>query len=401
MKWVIINHSLIIINNESYIQYIAQDISTIKETRQQLILSEYELRERVKDLSCLYGISQITERPNIILEEIIYHVLDIIPLAWQFPEVTCARILYDEKEYETVNFQFSDWIISAKTNINGKSLRIEVYYLENKHFLQEEKDLLKDIVYRLKIIIVQKQAEQQILKSEEKYREAYNNANFYKDLFTHDINNILNAVRLSSDLLREFRDDPKRQEEMREIIENQVKRGEELVSNVRILSQIEETEISLKSIKVNDVIADAINFLRDSFTNKKIDVKIEAPDKELHVMANDLLLDVFENILTNAAKYNDNSIIIIVIKLSEVKEQDKGYLKIEFNDNGRGVFDEDKEAILRKGFKKDKRVRGLGIGLSLVKNLVDSYKGKIWVENRIPEDFSKGSNFIILIPEAN
>jgi signal transduction histidine kinase len=170
---------------------------------------------------------------------------------------------------------------------------------------------------------------------------------------------------------------------------------------VRKLSQIEETEISLENIKVDDVMTEAINFLRNSFLDKNIDVQIEAPDKELHVMANDLLLDIFENILTNAAKYNNNSTIMLLIKLSEIKEQDKGYIKIEFIDNGIGVPDANKEVILSKGFKKDNKVRGLGIGLSLVKNLVDIYKGKIWVENRIAEDYTKGSNFIILIPVAN
>jgi PAS domain S-box-containing protein len=401
IKWAIMNNSLITVNNEPYIQNITQDISVIKETQQQLLLSEYEARERVKELSCLYGISQILEKPNTTIEEVIYHVLDIIPLAWQFPELTCARILFDEKEYETANFQFSDWKILSTTTINGKILRIEVYYLEDKKFFQEEIDLLKDILYRLKIIIFQKQAEQQILKSEEKYREAYNKANFYKDLFTHDINNILNGVKMSSYLIKEFHDNQKEREELLEIIDKQVKRGEELVSNVRKLSQIEETEISLENIKVDDVMTKAINFLRDSFLDKNIDVQIEAPDKKLHVIANDLLLDIFENILTNAAKYNSNSTIMILIKLSEVKEQDKGYIKIEFIDNGIGVPDANKEVILSKEFKKDNKVRGLGIGLSLVKNLVDIYKGKIWVENRIAEDYTKGSNFIILIPVAN
>jgi len=45
-------------------------------------------------------------------------------------------------------------------------------------------------------------------------------------------------------------------------------------------------------------------------------------------------------------------------------------------------------------------VRGMGIGLSLVKKIIESYNGKIWVENRIDYNYSQGSNFVVEIPEA-
>jgi len=54
----------------------------------------------------------------------------------------------------------------------------------------------------------------------------------------------------------------------------------------------------------------------------------------------------------------------------------------------------------RQGYKKDNHVRGMGIGLSLVKKIIESYNGKIWVENRIDYNYSQGSNFVVEIPEA-
>jgi len=53
-----------------------------------------------------------------------------------------------------------------------------------------------------------------------------------------------------------------------------------------------------------------------------------------------------------------------------------------------------------RGNKEDKYISGMGLGLSLVVKIVDSYNGKIWVEDKIEGDYTKGSNFIILIPEV-
>ena len=59
-----------------------------------------------------------------------------------------------------------------------------------------------------------------------------------------------------------------------------------------------------------------------------------------------------------------------------------------------------KDKIFERAFKKERSVSGMGLGLSLVEKIVSKYNGKIWVEDKISGDYSKGSNFIITIPEA-
>ena len=56
--------------------------------------------------------------------------------------------------------------------------------------------------------------------------------------------------------------------------------------------------------------------------------------------------------------------------------------------------------LLKNGIDLKKKTEGMGLGLSLVKKIIESYNGKIWIEDRIKGDFAKGSNFIFLIPEA-
>jgi signal transduction histidine kinase len=90
----------------------------------------------------------------------------------------------------------------------------------------------------------------------------------------------------------------------------------------------------------------------------------------------------------------------IIVKISKENEKNQNFIKFEFVDNGIGVPDKSKEAIFQKGYKKDSKVRGLGMGLSLVKKIVEIYNGKIWIEDNVKSDHSQGSNFVLLIPEA-
>ena len=77
------------------------------------------------------------------------------------------------------------------------------------------------------------------------------------------------------------------------------------------------------------------------------------------------------------------------------------YCKIEFLDNGIGVSDDRKDIIFKRGNRELKGSKGMGIGLSLGKKIIKSYSGTIWVEDKVKDDYSKGSNFILLIPETN
>ena len=123
---------------------------------------EHNLKERVKELGCLYAISRIAELPNITIPDVLKETLKIIPPAWQFPDITIARISYDESEFKSENFKESKWKLDAQININSNILHVEVFYLEDKPFLDEEVDLIKDLAVRLKNFIEQSESKQEI-----------------------------------------------------------------------------------------------------------------------------------------------------------------------------------------------------------------------------------------------
>ena len=253
-------------------------------------------------------------------------------------------------------------------------------------------------------ITERKNAEEKLKESEEKYREAYNRAEFYKDLFAHDTNNILQIILSGIEISQLILDNPEELDNLKinvQIIKEQVIRGAELVSNVRKLSQLEGTKQSLKKIEVFNVLKNSILLIKKSYKDKNLNIRIDSVDENLFVKANVFLEDIFENLLINAIKHNRNVIIKTTVRVSREQQYGINYVKMEFMDNGIGVADSMKDIIFKRGYNEEKSALGMGLGLSLVREIIKIYNGKIWVENRVKGDRSKGSNFVFLIPEVD
>jgi len=257
---------------------------------------------------------------------------------------------------------------------------------------------------RKQLIEKLQKVEENLKVTEKSYEEAYNRATFYKDLFTHDISNIINNISMSFSLLESKKEsqlkiNSKKSEGLLNTIDSQLNRGKRLISNIRKLAEVDEDGLKLKPTNLLEYLTNAINFVRDSIPQKHIEIKVETVEKQIVIKANELLADIFENILVNAVKYNDNTVPEISIKISKTELSEVNYMKLEFKDNGIGIQDFKKEKIFLEGYKDLKGEKGMGIGLSLITKIINLYKGNIWVEDRIQGNYSKGSNFIVLIPE--
>ncbi len=126
----------------------------------------YEHDKRVRELNCLYGISELRERPGIAIEGILQGVAELIPPSWQYPKTTCARIIMGYQEFTTPNFRETPWKQSCDIQVHGEwAGKLEVYYLEQPEgdkmpFLEQEDFLLGAIAERLGKIAERVQAEE-------------------------------------------------------------------------------------------------------------------------------------------------------------------------------------------------------------------------------------------------
>jgi len=281
---------------------------------------------------------------------------------------------------------------------NGNWLWIEA---KGQTFTDANGDLKAIMISR--DVTERKLNEQKTRESERKFRLLFNQLSFYKDLFAHDINNVLHVIRASTELLSLQLSEQKSKgiEDLIGIIDKQIERGTKLMSSAFTLNELEESEISITSFKLCDVLSDSIEHVKKVHEERdiKIEERCEKVNLKICVKGSHLLQDIFDNILINAITYNTSPQVEIFIKGSSVKIDDVNYLKIEFKDNGIGIPDEKKKLVFERGNKELKGSKGMGLGLSIVKKILDSYQGKIWVEDRVKEDFTKGTNFVLLLRE--
>ena len=127
--------------------------------------TETALRERVKELACLYGISELAQQDNLSFNKLLENVLKLIPPAWQYPEYTVARIILDNNHFNSAEFQDLPYRQSEKIIINGQMRgTVEIFYIkampdaDEGPFLKEERKLIQAIARKLDLIIERKEA---------------------------------------------------------------------------------------------------------------------------------------------------------------------------------------------------------------------------------------------------
>ena len=329
------------------------------------------------------------------LEELLSNNIDVVLLDLNLPDCTGRdTITIIHEKAKTMPIITLTGIVDEELAIESLKLGMQDYLVKGKI---DSELLERSILYA----ISRQQAMQELDASKKEIQEAFQRTNFYKDIFTHDMSNILQGI-LSVAHITKLQlgntNGPNEVLDIIEIIENLITRGSKLISNVRKLSNLEELEEPLKSIDVCNLLKKAIWNLKDAYQSYSLEIKVDSYSNNIAIQSNDSLLDVFENLLINAVKHNENPNIEIIIRISEEKRDGLNYLKIEFIDNGIGIEDSRKTTIFTRSSKENRFIGEMGIGLSLVNLIMERLKGKIWVEDRFKGDSPKGSKFVVMFP---
>ncbi len=215
---------------------------------------------------------------------------------------------------------------------------------------------------------------------------------------THEFKTPIATIALSAEVLKnpDILKQPERLLNYTTIIENENKRLKKHVERVLQMARLDKEDIGLKkeSINLHEVIEEVVAGTRVTLQEKqgKVELRLEA-NQPLVTADRHHLMNVIYNLLDNAIKYcKENPFIVI-----RTKQDSKG-ITLEVKDNGIGVGQEHQKRIFQKFFRVPTGnvhdVKGFGLGLNYVKQIVEAHRGKITLESVV----GSGCTFRVFIP---
>lgn len=241
-------------------------------------------------------------------------------------------------------------------------------------------------------VTARKRAESEVL-------EAKRQAELYLDLMGHDI---VNLNQIAQGFLEMALASPDLTPAQKALIEKPleaVKSSSRIIANVRKLQKAEAGEFPSKTVDVCSILEE-LTARYASAPDRRVTIDF-AHHLPCYTPANELIGDIFSNILGNAIKHSDpQKPLTISVEIENIVWAEKSYFRITIEDDGPGICDELKEKLFSRFTRGETRTSGKGLGLYIARTLVHSFKGKIWVEDRVQGDFARGTRFVVLLPVA-
>jgi signal transduction histidine kinase len=236
---------------------------------------------------------------------------------------------------------------------------------------------------------------QRIEQDRVKIMDEKNRAELYVDIMGHDINN-LNQVTLSN--LELMIDDSNLTAQQREMITDALNasRGSSgIIDNVRKIQAINEEKGVIEPEDINDMILECI---RDAPKpeDKKVTINY-TPRKGLVIKGTALMKEVFCNLIYNAIKHSPRDVAIDV-RVDETMQGGRKFYDVSVTDNGPGIPDDLKSRLFNRFQRGETKAHGKGLGLFIVKSMVEQVGGDVKVEDRVPGDYSRGAKFVVSLP---
>ena len=364
--------------------------------------AQVELRERIKELTCLYGIAKLVERAALSLEEILQGIVELLPSAWLYPEIASARIILDGHSYSTSDFregthkQLADIVVDS-----SRRGYVEVDYAEVKPeldegpFLKEERSLIDTVAREISLIIERIQSEKDKDRLQEQLRHADRLATIgqLSAGIAHEINEPIGSILGFAQLVKKY---PHLSPEVMKDVEKITKASLHAREVVRKLMLFARQMPPQKTrVNLNQVIEDGLYFLESRCAKEGIKV-IRLLYPELPEVTADpaQMTQVLVNIVANAIQAMPKGGTLSI----QTKASDK-FVSLIIEDTGIGMEEKVVNQIFLPFYTTKDVGKGTGLGLAVVHGIIASHGGSIQVKSKVGE----GTRFEIQLPiaEAN
>lgn len=357
------------------------------------------LRERVKELTCLYGLAQMVERPGITLEEILRGVLELLPPAWQYPQITAARIVLDGRSYVTADFKERVHIQSADIVVDGERRgRIDVVYGEERPeadegpFLKEERSLVDAVARQVALVVQRREAEMAKARAEDQLRHADRLTTIGQLAagVAHELNEPLSGILGFAQLAQKQAALPDQVVRDIERIVAMSLHAREIVKKLMVFAR--QSPPRKSRVDLNQVVEEALSLLEPRCARNSVAVvrhlsrrlpQITADPSQLHQVLVNLILNAIQAMPSGGT-----------LEITTGASDD--HLVLAFEDTGVGMGKEVLDQLFVPFFTTKDVNEGTGLGLPVVHGIITSHGGTIHVESTP----GRGSRFEIRLPLA-
>jgi signal transduction histidine kinase len=359
--------------------------------------AQVALRERVKELTCLYGIAQLVERPDITLDEILQGIVELLPPAWLYSNIACARIIFDEYSHLSPNFHDTKQKLSADIVVDSEKRGvIEVAYTEEKPeldegpFLKEERDLIDTIAKDIALIVEQRKIEEDKAKLQTQLRHADRLATIGQLAagVAHELNEPLGNILGFAQLVKKTPEMPKTIEKDVDKIVIASLHAREVVKKLMLFArQMPPQKVQLN---LNKLIEDGLYFLQSRCAKEGIElIRSFTPDLPEIIADPSQIQQVLVNLVVNAIQAMPKRGRLTIRTLTG-----DGYVSLIMEDTGIGMSEEVMKQIFTPFFTTKDIGQGTGLGLPVVHGIVTAHGGSIKVESKV----GQGSRFEVKLP---
>jgi two-component system NtrC family sensor kinase len=377
---------------ESY-QGVAQTLVVAEVHRR----AQVALRERIKELTCLYGISRLSAQPDISLKDVLLRIAGLLPPAWLYPEVACGRIVLDGRSYATSNYNLGKQKQTADIEINEHRRGfVEVTYLEEKPeldegpFLKEERILIDTIAKEVSVIVERREGEEEKSRLQHQLRHADRLATIGQLAagVAHELNEPLGNALGFAQLAKKS---PELPDQAKQDLEKAIMsslHAREVIKKLMLFARRmppRKTQVNL-----NQLVEEGLYFLESRCSKEGIQLlRTLEPDVPEITADPGQLTQVLVNLVVNA--------IQAMPKGGQLKVETRtgeGHISLAVEDTGMGMSDEVLKKLFIPFFTTKDINEGTGLGLSVVHGIVTSHGGTIKVESKV----GLGTRFEIKLP---
>lgn len=267
-------------------------------------------------------------------------------------------------------------------------------------FSPEDVDFLKEIGINAGTTIERIKLQEQLIREKlaaEKLEELNQQKSMFVSQVSHELKTPLTSIKMFSEMLLENERSISNKSKIHlEIIEGESDRLTRLINNVLDFSKIEKgvKEYSFREIHFDKIVQDVIDLMRYTIKMKGFNLKTNIEHFDDVVCGDaDALKQAIENLISNAIRFSTENKEIIISTFSR-----ENFACVSIKDNGIGIAQNDIDKIFDPYFRSDdaklKKIDGTGLGLHIVKDIIEQHKGKIQIESLV----GNGSNFTLCIP---